>query len=173
MHVTLRILNGTLLFDEGELAISDDCCPVIDCEDCCTDFDLPAEVIVDLGAGGLTDTGACVGALDCTDIAGEFTIPRLAPDALCTYKDQLNWCGGGVVLEILVEFFNDECGECLWRVTVALIGFGGGSVWETTAKEFVENDCTLAAAVTVNEISQSQSLCGGSLPAAITIEAAP
>ncbi len=171
--MTLRILNGALLFDKGALAINADCCPPSSCESCCSGFTLPNNIIVDLGAGGLTGVVCDDAPNSCQDIAGEFTVPKTSA---CTYDVEFGWCFDfGLVFAVQLARGDDGCG-CIWRVTVAMSGlFGdGNSLWETTEKTFLENDCTLASAVTVNEIHHIWNFpCVGSLPAAITIKAAP
>ena len=180
--MTLRTIDGAILVVDGALAMSAACC--CDCGGCCTDVDRPGASIVDFGAGGLTDTTTrCTGGwfTNCVDIAGEWE--------LSSFGDGCQWEITATpacfpfppddVLRILLEIRRSG-GGCFHRVTVTLTDSVddeieiGSAVYETTPGVFVENDCTLASAVTLTKVSEDWSVwCGGSLPNTITIKAAP
>ena len=65
----LIVHGGKLLFVDGKIATSTDCC----CDPCNACSGLPDEWVVDLGASPFTNSHCS----DCTSIGGEYTLSRL------------------------------------------------------------------------------------------------
>jgi hypothetical protein len=157
---------------------------------CCTESE--DFYVVDLGAGGLTDTiyTACS---FCDDIAGEFLVER-APsggnDCIWEYSGNLTQCdcdnsdedcdepGYPGTVDIDIEVTRYVSGDgCKWRVTVAatwncspngIDPCGGPSATYHSAEVTTDDQDDLPVTLTLSASSTTR--CGGAWPATIIVE---
>lgn len=186
--MAFRFIDDKFLFVDDAMTENEDCC--CECADCCDALDLPADIIVDLGAPGLGDGVDCQDdpvpvLFHCDDIAGEFTVVGFnvfEEDNECFaeqtfFLDGVNpqFCNVTSILFITVRLKKDG-DNCHWEVDIQAPIYAPwtGVFYKSTPKVFVEADCTLSAPITLTKQSQGMGgFCTGNFDNTITIEAAP
>lgn len=190
--MALQLENGKFLLDKGAFAIDADCC--CNCENCCSGFSTPADIVVDIGSPGLTNDTGCpdTADFDCVDVDGAFTVEDFGNEPLGSdicFGTELFFvtilggrlCKQNGFMEISVLIVAANSTDCFWRVTIIITEFTDTSdpdriivTYESTPKVFVEADCTLSSAITLSRVLQSfNDWCDGSFNSTITIEAGP
>jgi hypothetical protein len=146
---------------------------------CCDDgFPAAAEYVIDLGAGGWTDSTCSF----CDDVAGEFLLTS-ASSCVWSYTDEIacpdNGGGNCYPRIIVMSLTLVTSGEtCKWVFRMSGPGVCDPAdnqlsflaVYESGDMSSGE-DCQ-SLPVTLNKVTDTNAVCGGALPATITLEAA-
>lgn len=177
----IRYRDGHILFVSGEIATHLDCCCPGPCFLCSAGNDPKSSYTVDFGAGGWTDDGCDY----CDQVAGEFILGGLGEacnaeyydDAVCVYEaacdvPTLNF-------RIRLAIVSAGGGNLKWRVTVEIDNFVvldpgcpgeyAKAIYESDP--FDPDDCDVVpVTLTMTTEDLAGGVCGGGLPATITID---
>lgn len=126
----LRFLDGNLLFDGGNLAMSEDCCcadvPVSYCVAC--DEDLPDEASVTI-SGFVSTGGANVADCPCYNL-GTVTVTRTSG---CEWQYLVDsTCTGGTQIKVTMGITSLGGGAKKVQVRVEEVPSGSFSIWDYT-----------------------------------------
>jgi len=172
----LKRINGHLLTQNAHLST---CC----CYICTCTSSLKSSYTIDFGAGGWTDDGCDY----CDQVAGDFVIGGLSSVSCCAEYEDSPVCTYADSCESIktMYFHIDLClqdaggGQLKWyvQVYISLTTIQNPSCPDEEAIAVYESDpfdptdCNVVP-VTLNKISETLSggVCGGNLPATITLD---
>ncbi len=136
----------------------------------------PDEVVLDLGAGGWTDTWGCD---QCDEIAGEYTLDMGGACMAGTYTDEAicNIFGPGDI-DLFIGFVHLVDGD-QWYLQASVIvrtdndAYRSEAYWESARYDYGCQPCDADFPITLTKTSESHgpsNPCEGSMPNTITLD---